>query len=88
MMKISHDFAMREVAGTPIVVPCRAGITDTTLMKLNSTACFLWKILEKGCDSEDTLVAALCEEFDVTPDTAKYDVAAFLDQLRKMDALV
>ena len=87
-MKISPDFAMREVAGTPIVVPCRAGFTDTTLMKLNSTACFLWKILENGCDSEDSLVDALCGEFGVTPDTAKADVTAFLDQLRKIGALV
>ena len=87
-MKISPDFAMREVAGTPIVVPCRAGITDTTLMKLNSTACFLWKILENGCDSEDKLVSALCEEFEVTPDIAKNDVSAFLDRLRDLGALI
>lgn len=87
-MKISPDFAMREVAGTPIVVPCRAGITDTTLMKLNSTACFLWKILENGCDSEDSLVSALCDEFEVSPDTAKADVSAFLDRLRDLGALI
>ncbi|MBE6568581.1 MAG: PqqD family protein [Ruminococcaceae bacterium] len=87
-MKISPDFAMREVAGTPIVVPCRAGITDTTLMKLNSTACFLWRILQNGCDCEDTLVSALCDEFEVSTDTAKTDVAAFLQQLRNIGALV
>ena len=87
-MKISTDFAMREVAGTPIVVPCRADYKSTTLMKLNGTACFLWKLLEKGCDEESELVSALCTEFEVAEDVARTDVNAFIERLRSIGALV
>jgi hypothetical protein len=48
---------------------------------LNETGSFLWPRL--AASSEEDLVSALLAEFDVTPEAARRDVNAFLQQLRE-----
>jgi len=52
---------------------------------LNATATFLLERLAK--EDEESLAAALTAHFDVTPETARADVRAFLDELRRRGLL-
>lgn len=87
MMKIHEGFLLREVAGTPIIMPVGAAAERLNgMIKLNATSAFLFRTLAGGCD-EDGLVAALLAEYDVDGDTARRDVRAFLDVLRSAGVL-
>jgi hypothetical protein len=86
-MKIHEGFMLREVAGNYIVMPVGDAANRLNgMIKLNGTSAFLFRALEKGTD-EESLVAALLAEYDVDADTARRDVAAFLDAMRAARAL-
>lgn len=81
-MKIRPNFLLREVAGSPVVVP----VGDATkrfngMIKLNATGAYLWKHLANDT-TEDALTDALCADYEVDRETAARDVTAFLTALR------
>ena len=50
--------------------------------QLNSTAGFTWDKLENG-DSDEDIVQMFCDQFDVSADQARTDLAATLHLLRE-----
>ncbi len=81
-MKIKTGFMIRAIADTWLVVPLGAQVvTFNGLITLNDTGAFLWQLLEQESGSE-TLAAALAEAYEVAPQQAAADVAAFIEQLR------
>ncbi len=81
-MKINENFLLREVAGTPIVMPVgEAAEKLNGMIKLNETGIFLWKKLEVGT-TEEELLDALCAEYAVDRATAAGDIARFVSTLR------
>jgi len=80
-MKIKDGFILREVAGNYIVVAVGEAVKNFNgVINLNETGAFLWKILEKGGD-EESLLAALLNEYDVEEELARTDVKAFVSKL-------
>ena len=55
--------------------------------QLNATASFVWSKLD-GSTSPHDVAAAVAEAFEVEAETAARDVAALLDQFRKLNLLV
>lgn len=87
-MKVSKDFSLREIAGEYIVVPTgEAARQIRGLMSLNGSGLLLWHLLEQE-RQEAELTAAILAEYEVDEKTAARDVAAFLDQLRRVHILV
>lgn len=81
-MKLKSGFVLKSVGDNHIVVPVGAQTVDFRCMiTLNETGAFLWKLLEAE-QTEQTLVAALLKEYEVTEERAAIDVAAFLGNLR------
>ena len=81
-MKIKAGFVLKDVGDNHIVVPVGAQTVDFRCMiTLNETGAFLWKLLENE-QTEQSLVATLLQEYDVTEDRAAADVAAFLANLK------
>ena len=81
-MKLKNGFVLKSVGDNHIVVPVGAQTVDFRCMiTLNETGAFLWKLLETE-QTEQTLVAAMLEEYDVTEERAAADIAAFLENLR------
>ena len=83
-MNRNHEFVLREVAGETLLVPI--GTTTLSLdgmLVLNACGRFLWERLE-AAESEDALVDALLEEYEVDRQTASRDVQEFLSELRKL----
>lgn len=80
-MKLSKNFALRQVANTWVVFP----LADSTvnfngLLKLNDSGVILWRALESGAD-RDALADALTSEYDVSRETALADVDEFIETL-------
>lgn len=87
-MKLSENFALRQVAGTWVVMPLGDATLDFNgMMTLNDTGAFLWKALEQGSD-KDTLVAALTAEYAVDTEQATADIEEFMARLTEAGCLV
>lgn len=82
VMKISKEFALREIAENYIVVPLgENAISFNAMITLNETGAFLWKQLENE-KTEQQLLAAVLEEYDIDAETAKADIAKFIEKLK------
>ncbi|MBQ1708570.1 MAG: PqqD family protein [Bacteroidales bacterium] len=88
-MKRKDGFVLREVCGEKVIVGEGLGaINFGKLISLNETAAWIWdKAGEQGTFSVDTLAEALCDTYDVTPETARTDVQALLNQWLELDII-
>ena len=83
-MKLKQNFELREICGEHVVIPCGIeNVNFDSIIHLNETGAFLWRQAEKGEFSVESLTAALLAEYEVSEDTAKADVAAFVGRLQE-----
>lgn len=86
-MKIKSGFILREVAGNYIVVSVGERVKEFNgVITLNDSGVFLWKKLEKGA-TEDELIGALLNEYEVEEAVAKSDVSEFISKLKDANLL-
>ncbi len=87
-MQIKPGFAMRNIAGSNIVVPVGAAATEFNgMITLNDTGAFLWNCFLQPA-TEEQVVEALMNEYEVDRQRASADVAHFAALLRENDLLV
>ena len=81
-MKIKKGFILRTVCGENVIVgEGLDAINFGRMLCLNETAAWLWKqAIEQGDFTADSLAAALCNEYDVTPEQALNDVKETINQ--------
>jgi hypothetical protein len=77
-----EDLVTRELTGQVVVHDLVSGRT----LSLNGTGAFLFRLLSEGA-SVPEVTARLVGEYDVTPDQATADVAAFVDRLAETGLL-
>ncbi len=83
-MELKREFVLRNIADDWILVPVGKDAIDMNgLIVLNELGVFLWQKIPEAANEED-LLAAVLEEYDVTPDEARTDIADFLKKLREM----
>ena len=81
-MKIKDGFVLEEVAGSFIAVALgKEAQNFNGFVKMNSTGAFVWNLLAKESQTEDSLVSALLESYEVDEKTARADVKALLSKL-------
>ena len=81
-MRIIPGFMIREIAGETIAIPSgEAAHQLSGLIALNGSGRFLFELLQTEHTEED-LVCALMEEYEVDREVASADVTEFLTQLR------
>ena len=86
-MKIKDGFILREVAGNFVVVAVGSAVKDfKAIITLNETGALLWKTLEKGA-TENELLTALLNEYEVPEQVAKVDIKAFINKLQSANLL-
>ena len=86
-MKIKKELVKRDVAGETILVPVGKTVYDSNgLFILNELGSFLWERLE-AAESEEELLRAVLEEYEVSEAQAAQDIRAFLNKLRGMEIL-
>ena len=82
--QFKKKFVAREVGDELVVVPLTGNIAHMNeLFTLNATAKFLWEQLQED-STEETLLTALTDAYEVDVETAAADVKKFLGQLEKM----
>lgn len=87
-MKRSDNFLLRDVAGTLVIVPVGAAVSAFPgMITVNATGAYIWELLETE-QTEDTLVAALLERYEVAQQQAQADVVAFVEKLKPTGAIV
>ena len=86
-MIIKKELIKREIAGDTILVPVGKTVYDSNgLFVLNEMGAFIWDLLPQA-DTEEAICNAVLEQYEVSAETAKQDVSAFLEKLREMDIL-
>lgn len=81
-MKISKEFALREIAGNYIVIPVgENAVNFKAMITLNETGSFLWKQLQEERTLKE-LLDAMLEEYEVDKQTANLDIESFIEKLR------
>lgn len=86
-MKIRDTFILKTVAGENLVVPIGSkNISFNSVITLNESGKFLWNVLKTHVTEED-LVKALIDEYDIGRETAKKDVEVFIRSLKENDIL-
>ena len=84
-MRIKKEFVLREVCGEHVITgEGLAAVNFGRLLALNETAAWLWKQADAMGDfTVEQLADKLCEEYEVTKDTALQDVATIINQWQK-----
>ena len=85
-MKLKEGFILREIAGETVVLPAGNDLDLNMMITLNETGKFLWQHLQQGAD-EDSLVAAVLEEYEIDEAGARKHVAAFVEKLNEFGFL-
>ena len=83
-MIIKKELIKREIAGDTILVPVGSAVLDSNgLFMLNELGAFIWDLLP-DMNSEEAICNAVLAVYDVPADTAKQDVADFLQKLQSL----
>ena len=81
-MRIKPGFTLRRVCGKDTVMA--QGIAASSfghVLQLSEAAAWLWREAERQGDfSVESLADALCQEYDITPEDARTDVAELTAQ--------
>ena len=87
-MRVKSGYILREVAGNYIVVAVGKEAVDFNgLITTNETGAFLWKKLSDNI-SEEELIAAMLEEYEVDAETAAADISSFILKLKEAELLI
>ena len=86
-MKLKKNYVLRNVAGSWIVLPLgEETVKFNGMIRMNETAVFLWKLLEKESNKEE-MFAALPREYDVSEDRARISIDKFLDTMNQIGCI-
>ena len=86
-MNIKKGFLLSEIDDTGVVVATgKLSRTFNSMITLNTSGIFLWKLLEKDA-TEKELENALMHEYGIDEATAKEDLKGFLNTLKGADII-
>ena len=81
-MKLKKDLVLREVVGQYLIMPVGRLSQICQMMHITSTAAFIYKVMEEGEFTEDTLVERALQEYtDVTEERLRNDIHKFIEFL-------
>ena len=80
---------LRQVCGENVIVGEGLGaINFGKMLALNETAAWLWQQAQAmGEFTIEALADKLCDEYEVTPDEARRDVAAIIDEWKAVNVV-
>ena len=87
-MKINENFLLRDIAGQKVVLPVgEAAEQFNGMIRLNDTGIYLWTLLEQDT-TEDALLSAMLQDYEIDEETARADIRRFVETLRRAGILV
>lgn len=86
-MKIKDGFMLRKVGGQNVVVAIgKASLDFNGIIRLNDTGKFLWEQLKNDI-TEEQLISAMLDEYDIDRETAEKDISEFIVRLKGADLI-
>lgn len=87
-MHVVPGFVVREIAGETIAIPAGPAARELSgLLALNGSGAFLFDLLQSE-QTEQSLVQAMLDSYEIDQQTAAADVAEFLEILRSNSILI
>ena len=87
-MHVISGFIVRQIAGETIAIPAGPAARELSgLLALGGSGQFLFNLLQTE-QTEDSLVQAVLETYEIDEVTARADIAEFLEILRSNGVLV
>ena len=87
-MRVVPGFIVREIAGETVAIPTGESAHRLSgLVALNGSGKFLFEQLQKE-QTEESLVQAMLETYEVSAEVAEEDVAEFIKLLKENDMLM
>ena len=85
--KANPDFLLREVAGEAVLIPIgEAGVFENSVISLNDTCSFLWKLFQEPRTEEEVIAEAKTEYSD--PDgEMEQGIKSFIEEYVKYGLL-
>jgi hypothetical protein len=81
LFKMKSKFVAREVGNELIIVPLTGNVAQMNeLFTLNQTAKFIWENIAENTTLE-TLESSMTNEFDIDAETARKDIARFMNDM-------
>ncbi len=82
-MKLKYKFIVRNVGGKPVAVAVgQDNQKFNGMIKLNASGETIFQLLSAGDISQEELLARFAVQFDISEETARPAVLAFLSQLQ------
>lgn len=86
-LKASDEMLLRNIAGEHILIPVgEAALKLHGMISLSESGLLLWNKLQEE-SSEEELIEAVLEEYDIDHETASADVQEFLNRLCELELL-
>lgn len=85
-MRIKDGFVLRQVADSYVVMSLGGELSFNGMIALNETGALIWRSLDEGLDV-DAIADRLVSEYETDHDTAKRDVASFIEKIRQAGIL-
>ena len=86
-MKLKHEFMIRQVVGENVLIPMgKSALEFSGMVTANDVGAFICERLRSET-TEQALLLAVCEEFEVDRGTAQEDLRDFLQLLRRAGLL-
>ena len=87
MIRIDKEYVLRQIGGDYIIVPVgKTALSFNGMITVNETGAFLWERLVEGT-TEEELLQALINNYEVTPEIAKDEMKEFLNILYENNIL-
>ena len=87
-MKIKSGFLLKEIAGSFVVVPVGQDLVDfSSMVTINETGAFLWKLLENGSSADEMCQKLLSEYEGISKEDALNDINDFVNALKENNIL-
>ncbi len=87
-MRVTDQLTLRQIAGEHILIPVGEFANSFRgIMSLNGSGLLLWELLQQD-RTEEELVAAVLDAYDVDAQTAAKDVGEFLTMLEQAKVLL
>ncbi|MBP3774289.1 MAG: PqqD family protein [Bacteroidaceae bacterium] len=88
-MKLKKGFVLREICGETVILGEGLDVVNfNKIIDLNETAAWIWREAERQKEfSVDGLTEAVCNEYEVEPETARSDVNDILTNWKELGLL-
>lgn len=88
-MKLKENLKLRQVGNRYMIVDAVGqNVNLTNVYTLNATAAWVWELAAQGDFTEESLISALCGNFEVSTDLATKDIRALLETWKKYNLLM